>query len=235
MYEVLQDDFRLFISKTHKFGTDAFLLADFAISTASKKELVLDLCSGCGIVGFLIYKANIASQVYIIDIQKEAAELAQQTIDFNNINSKVISLCGDLRTEFEDYFNKFSLVTCNPPYKKVGTGLKCQNLAQTIARHEVMCTIDDVCKVSSLVLKPGGRLCVCQRQDRLIDTITAMQKNNIEPKRLRFVGHRVGLAPWLFLLEGKKGAKPYLKIEPGLFLERAGSPTAEIQRIYRKC
>ncbi len=62
-----------------------------------------------------------------------------------------------------------------------------------------------------------------------------MQKNNIEPKRLRFVSHRVDLAPWLFLLEDKKGAKPYLEIEPSLFLEQAGCPTAEIQRIYRKC
>ncbi|MGN1034622.1 MAG: tRNA1(Val) (adenine(37)-N6)-methyltransferase [Oscillospiraceae bacterium] len=235
MYEVLQGNFRLFISKTHKFGTDAFLLADFATSTANKKELALDLCGGCGIVGFLIYKTNVASQVYIIDIQKEATELTQQTIDFNNVNNKVVSLCGDLRTELKGYSNRFSLVTCNPPYKKAGTGLKCQSLAQTIARHEVMCTINDVCKVSSLVLKPGGRLCVCQRQDRLTDTIIAMQKNNIEPKRLRFVSHRVGLAPWLFLLEGKKGAKPYLKIEPSLFLEQAGCPTVEIQRIYRKC
>ena len=113
---------------------------------------------------------------------------------------------------------RFSLVTCNPPYFTINSGFKSALDSQIIARHEVLCNIDDVCKSASRLLKFGGRLCMCNRPDRLSDVITAMKSNNIEPKTLQLVSKNADTPPWLFLIEGKKGAKPSLKILPNRFM-----------------
>lgn len=95
-----------------------------------------------------------------------------------------------------------------------------------------MCNIDDVCRAAERLLKFGGRLCVCNRPERLSDVLFAMKSNNIEPKRLRFVSKTASDAPWLFLVEGKKGSKPFMQIEPQLYIRSESGFSEELQKIY---
>ena len=104
--------------------------------------------------------------------------------------------------------------------------------AQKIARHEIMCNIDDVCAAAEKLLKYGGRLCVCNRPERLSDVMAAMKAHNIEPKRLRMVSKSPEDAPWLFLIEGKKGSKSFMKIEPQLYIRSGDGFSDELKRIY---
>ena len=97
-----------------------------------------------------------------------------------------------------------------------------------------MCSLDDLCAAAARLLKFGGRLCICQRPERLCDAICAMRDHGMEPKRLRFVTQRPGRPPWLFLLEGKKGAKPFLQVEKDLIIEGPGGFSREVLDIYRK-
>ena len=106
--------------------------------------------------------------------------------------------------------------------------------AEKIARHEVLCTIDDVCGAAARLLRFGGRLCLCQRPERLCDTLCAMRRAGIEPKRIRFVQQRPDTSPWLFLAEGKKGSKPHMTVDPPFLIEGEGGFSPELLRIYHK-
>ncbi|MDR1354503.1 MAG: methyltransferase [Oscillospiraceae bacterium] len=231
--EELFGGFKIYISKDHKFGTDAFLLADFAAQRAGGS--VLDLCAGCGIVGFLLGLIAAPRRVCAVEIQKEATELMKLTVAANQLFNFEVML-ADLKelNVAKVKGGVFDLVTCNPPYKAKRAGIlnKSENLS--ISRHEIMCDINDICRVASCFLKVGGRLCLCQRSERLVDTLEAMRTNGVEPKRIRFVSSRQCRAPWLFLVDGRKDGKPFLKIEAPLFLEDEGGPTPELLRIYRK-
>ena len=131
--------------------------------------------------------------------------------------------------------HSFRLVTCNPPYFPAGSGYLCPEDSRRRARHEQeeSCTIGEVCDAAAWLLQYGGRFCLCQRPERLTDVLLAMRQVGLEPKRLRWVQQRPEKAPWLFLVEGKAGAKPGLTMEPPLIVENAdGSYSDEMKRIY---
>ncbi|MEG1996393.1 MAG: methyltransferase [Oscillospiraceae bacterium] len=221
------------MSKEHRFGTDAFLLSDFA--SPRKKDLVCDLGTGCGIIPLIMAKRFAPKKIYGVDIQPEAIEQFNLSLEKSVTQSEIVPICADLKGLFIDEKSEFDLITCNPPYKAENSGILSQMSAQQIARHEVLCTIDDICKTASTMLKYGGRLCFCQRPERLADVITSMKNANIEPKLLRFVAKCDGAAPWLFLIEGKKGSKPFMKVLPTLTMyDKSGELTPEIKRIYSK-
>lgn len=229
-FEDLGQGIKICISDEHRFGTDAFLLADFA--NPRKKDYVCDLCTGSGIIALLMKRDNNPEYIDAVEIQKKAHEQLKITISESNLCG-INAVLGDLK----DYKaqKELDLITCNPPYKINDTGLKNDSDAVTIARHETMCSIDDVCKSAAKNLKFGGRLCICNRPERLCDCMIAMRQNGIEPKRVRFVSKRPDTAPWLFLLEGKKGSKPFMKVEPPLFiLDENGENSPELMRIYGK-
>ena len=229
-FEDLGQGIKICISDEHRFGTDAFLLADFA--APRKKDYVCDFCTGSGIIALLMKRDNNPAFIDAIEIQKKAHEQLKITIDKSKLCG-INAVLGDLK----DYRaqKELDLITCNPPYKINDTGLKNDSDAVTIARHETICSIDDVCKSASKNLKFGGRLCICNRPERLCDCMRAMRLNGIEPKRVRFVSKRPDTAPWLFLLEGKKGSKPFMKVEPPLFIQdEKGENSPELMRIYGK-
>ena len=231
-FEKLSDTIEICISAEHRFGTDAFLLADFA--APRRKDLVCDLCTGCGIIALLMKRNNEPKKIYAVDIQSQAIEQLKLSVDKSNIDN-VEPICADLKDLWNDAPDRIlDVVTCNPPYKLNDTGAKNDIDAVTIARHEVLCTIDDVCESASKLLKFGGRLCICNRPERLADVIVAMKKHDIEPKRIRFVSKNPKSAPWLFLIEGKKGSKPYLKVEPHLYINGENGFSEELLRIYGK-
>ena len=228
-YEKLGERYKVCISTEHRFGTDAFLLADFA--GARHKDICADLCTGSGIIALLLDKKYSPKKTYAVEIQKKAYDQLCLSIEASKAEDTMIPVNADLKEWRCD--EELDLVTCNPPYKLDNTGAKNESEAVSIARHEMMCTIGDVCKAAKRNLKFGGRLCVCNRPERLCDIITAMKENGIEPKRLRTVHKNPNCAPWLVLVEGKKGAKAFLNIERPLFVRTAdGGISEEVQQIY---
>lgn len=227
--EPLGGGFTLCVSKEHTFGTDAFLLADFA--RPRHKDLVADLGTGCGIIAMLMAKNAAPRQIYAVDLQPQAIEQLKQGLA-RSVPCPIVPVCADLRTMTEIPKESLDLITCNPPYKSSGAGILSEGAAARIARHETACTLDDICQKAASLLKFGGRFCLCQRPERLCDVLCAMRQAKLEPKRLRPVAKTAASAPWLFLVEGKKGAKPFLQMEPTLALYQPnGELTEEFGRI----
>lgn len=231
-YEKLSETMQICVSDEHRFGTDAFLLADFAMPR--HKDMVCDLCSGSGIVALLMEKNFKPKNILAVEIQQKAVEQIKLSLEKSGITD-IVPIKADLKEKWEGKpQGTLDVVTCNPPYKLNNTGAKNDADAVTIARHEVMCSIDDVCKASSDMLKYGGRLCICNRPERLSDVIIAMKNNGIEPKRIRFVSKTPETAPWLFLIEGRKGGNPFLSVEKQLFVYNGNDFSDEMLRIYGK-
>ena len=231
-FEKLSDTMEICISDEHRFGTDAFLLADFA--KPRRKDLVCDLCTGSGIIALLMKKNFEPKSIIAVDIQQQAIEQLEMSIEKSRVSS-IEPICADLKALWKNSPDgTLDVITCNPPYKIDNTGAKNDVDAVTIARHEVMCNIDDVCKASARLLKFGGRLCLCNRPERLADVIASMRKFGIEPKRIRFVSKNPSTAPWLFLIEGKKGSNPFMKVEPQLYTQGKNGFSDELLKIYGK-
>lgn len=231
-FEKLSEKISVCVSPEHRFGTDAILLAHYC--NARRNDKVCDLGTGCGIIPLAIYRNFTPKIIYGIDIQEQAIEQFNLGVEKSELSEVVKPLCIDLK-EITTVLHKseFDVITCNPPYKLNHTGLKNAGDAHTIARHEVLCTIDDVCESARQLLRFGGKLCICQRPERLADVLLAMRKSGIEPKRLRFVSKNAYSAPWLFLVEGKKGSQSFLQVEKPLFMyEQDGTYTKEVQEIY---
>ncbi len=229
-FEKLTEKIYVCASSDHRFGTDAFLLAYF--SEYRQKDKACDLGTGCGIIPLIMQKSRPPQVTYAVDIQEGAIEQLRLGMERSETTG-IIPVCADLKELWDGApLGQLDLVTCNPPYKAANAGFESVITAQRIARHEIMCDINDVCRAASRLLKFGGRLCVCNRPERLSDVIFAMKNNGIEPKRLRFVSKNPESAPWLFLIEGKKGSKPFMKVEPQLYVRTEAGFSDELQQIY---
>lgn len=229
-YEKLTEKIYVCASTDHRFGTDAFLLAHF--SEYRQKDKVCDLGTGCGIIPLIMQKYRPPQITYAVDIQPGAIEQLKLGIEHSETTG-IVPICADLKELWDNApLGQLDLVTCNPPYKAANAGLESVITAQKIARHEIMCNLDDVCKAGEKLLKFGGRLCLCNRPERLSDVIYAMKKHNIEPKRLRFVSKNPDEAPWLFLIEGKKGSKSFMRVEPQLYIRTDNGFSDELRKIY---
>ena len=219
------------VSKNHSFGTDAVLLSNFASQKRVKKHC--DLGMGCGIISMLLLKEGVCDSSVGVDISKEAVDLARFTADeygngkFTPIHADLKNLRGTLP------FGEFDLVTCNPPYKAEGAGIISETSADKVARHETECSLEDVFAASSKLLKSSGRVCICQRPERLTDIMNLMRKHKCEPKRLRIVCKKEGTEPWLVLVEGRRDGKSGIKILPPLFVyNENGNLSKEMLKIY---
>lgn len=229
-FEKLSEKLHICVSEEHGFGTDAFLLTHF--SEYKAKDTACDLGTGCGIIPMIMQRKNPPAVTYAVDIQKQAIDQLKISLEKSGVDT-IVPVCADLKVLWEGApLGKCSLVTCNPPYKAAKAGIESELDAHKIARHEILCDINDVCAAAEKLLKFGGRLCICNRPERLADVISAMKGNNIEPKRLRFVSKNPSTAPWLFLIEGKKGSKPFMKIMPQLYIWNENGYTDEVQAIY---
>ena len=155
--------------------------------------------------------------------------------EMNALESRITVMNEDLRElKGKLNFGFFDVVVCNPPYKPLGTGIVSSGKSHSIVRHENTCTIEDVIKTASSLLRFGGRFCMCLRPDRLTESLMLMRKYLIEPKRLRMVQQRKDKAPKLFLVEGKRGGKEGgLNVMPVLLIEdESGNFSEEMMKIY---
>ena len=214
------------------FGMDAVLLADFA--EARKNEQVLDLCSGTGIIPILM-KARYPEAVYTgLEIQEEMTDMAERSVRMNGLEHSIRMIHGDLK-EIRSLLpgNQMHVVTVNPPYIKGVSGLKNQTEAVTGARHEVLCTLEDVLAASAYVLRSSGRLYMVHQPRRLPEILSAMQQYHLEPKRMRFVHPYIDKEPNLVLIEAVKGGGPQLTVlAPLIVYDAPGQYRDEIYRIY---
>ncbi len=221
----------VFTSEEHRFGTDAFLLTHF--SHYKQKDTAVEFGTGCGIIPLLMQKNRPPKQIFALDVQENAIEQLKLGIAESQAQG-IVPICADLRELWDGApLGQTDLVLCNPPYQPPGSGFLAENDSQKIARHGLFCTPEDVCSAAAKLLNFGGRLCICGRPERLPDYICAMRSANVEPKRLRFVQKTAKDMPWLFLLEGKRGAKPFLQMEAPFIMYENGNLTPEAEGLYQ--
>jgi len=215
-----------------KFGIDAVLLSDFAC--IKNKHRVIDLCTGTGIIPFLIYGKYEPQSIYGLEIQEEMVDMAKRSVKLNSLDEKVFFLNEDLKNiEFLKKLEKFDVVTVNPPYKLNNSGIINSNDKLAIARHEILCNLEDVISASRVLLKDNGRLFMIHRPERLADIFTLMRKYKIEPKRVKMIHPKIGKAPNIVLVEGQRDGGAYLKWEAPLYVyDDNGTYTKEIDSIY---
>ena len=210
--EQFSDRLKLVVSPAHTFGTDALLLAAFSLP--SPRERALDLGTGCGAIPFY-WLSKGAKHVSGLELQHAGADQFRRSVSLSGAEEDCEVIEADLRDAPALLgCERYDLVTMNPPYTPEGKGLGSRKESDRLARHESAVTLEEVCRAAATLLKFGGRFCLCLRPERLTDAMEALRRARLEPKRLRFVSKNADSAPWLFLLEGKKGRAPGLKVEP---------------------
>ncbi len=197
----------------YRFTSDSVILSRFA--SFRKNEKVADFCSGSGIVGLHYYALHQnLSSVTFFEIQKQLADINGKSIELNNLQDKMtVENCRlqDIRSEYNGYF---SLILCNPPYKKKNSGEV--NLAPHIAmcRHETEITQEEIVEIASKKLRHGGRFAICQRIERFTDLICSLKNNGLNPSKIQFVATGDNSRIYLALIEAVKNTAPQLKILP---------------------
>lgn len=196
------------------FSLDAVLLAEFVWVPIQKGKLV-DLCAGTGAIPlFLSYRTK--GMVTGIEIQPRLVDMANRSIAVNELSDRLHILEGDVKNAAHVLGHaRYDVVTCNPPYFLANdTSLRNQNEHHTIARHEVLCTLEDCIRSASQLVKPGGKVAFVHRPERLLDIVTLMRKYRIEPKRMQLVYPKFERDANTLLIEGSKDGKPGLTVLP---------------------
>lgn len=200
------------------YSLDALLLADFAYLPI-KKGAILDLGTGNGVIPLLLSEKTEASLVGL-EIQERLADMAERSVQLNELEDKIQIVVGDLR-EAQTALGQssFDVVLSNPPYFKTPSKTEHnKNEHLTIARHEIMCSLEDVVKAAKRYVKPGGKFALVHRPERLVDIITQFRAYKIEPKRMRLVYPKRKKAANTLLIEGTRDGSAGLQIMPPLYI-----------------
>lgn len=228
-WEPLGKKARVFVTREHRFNTDTILLAHFA--APKHRENCADFGTGCGTIPLIWASRYEPKHISAVELQEQAYTQAKMSFEESGYD---IELFHRNILEYKELFPKqdLDLIACNPPYKAIGAGLKNPNNNMKIARHEEELSLEQLAEAAKFSLKFGGRLCICQRPERLTDAMNIFRSYNLEPKILRLVQGRKDKAPSLFLLECKRGGNPGLAIMPTLIIEENGKVTPEMLEIY---
>lgn len=216
------------------FGMDAVLLSGFV--KIKDQATVLDMGTGTGIIPILLSAKTKASSIKALEIQEDSADMARRSVSYNDLSDKIEIVTGDIK-EASSIFPKasFDAVTCNPPYMIGEHGLKNPGSAMAIARHEILCTFDDVARNAAAVLKPGGSFFLVHRPFRLAELFATMQKYKLEPKRMQLVYPYVDKEPNMVLIEAVRGGKSRLSVEKPLIIYKAVNEyTDDVLRLYNE-
>ena len=227
-YQIIQDPGRFC------FGMDAVLLSGFA--KVKKGDTVLDLGTGTGIIPILLEAKTNGEHFTGLEVQAESADMAYRSVCLNHLEEKISIVEGDIK-DASNLFeaSSFDVITTNPPYMIGEHGIKNNADAKTIARHEILCTLDDIIMQSSRLLKQGGRFYMVHRPFRLAEIFAKMIEYKIEPKRMQLVYPYVDKEPNMVLIEGLKGGKSRITVEkPLIVYEKENVYTQDILDIYEK-
>ena len=224
-----------FIIQNHQkfcFGMDAVLLSGFA--RVKPGETVLDLGTGTGIIPILLEAKTPGKHFTGLEIQPESADMARRSVAYNHLEDKITIETGNIRDASAQFgASSFHVITTNPPYMTDHHGLTNPNEAKAIARHEILCNLEDVIRESSRLLKPQGRFYMVHRPFRLTDIMVLMRQYGLEPKRMKLVHPFADKEPNMVLLEGLRGGNPRITVEkPLIVYKEQGVYTDEIYEIY---
>ncbi len=214
------------------FGMDAVLLSSFTMVKPGEK--VLDLGTGTGIIPILLEAKTEGEHFTGLEIQAESADMARRSVELNSLSEKIDIVEGDIK-EASKIFGKntMNVVTVNPPYMNDLHGIKNPDMPKAIARHEVLCTLEDVVREGAAVLKQNGRMYMVHRPHRLVEIITMMVKYKLEPKRMRMVHPYKDKEANMVLIEALKGGKSMIKVEePLIVYQDVNVYTEELLRLY---
>ena len=219
-------------SNWFSFSLDSVLLADFA--RVNNKMKIIDFCCGNAPIPLLL-STKTKSKIIGVELQKEVYELAEKSISLNKLNNQIEMLNIDVKNVSKLYdTDTFDLITCNPPYFKLGKKSNTNlNNVKATARHEISLTLNDIFKCAKKLLKNNGKIVMVHRTERLIEIISEMKNNNIEPKRLKLIYPFSDSESNMVLIEGTKNGKPGLKIEKNLIIHNTdGSYKEEVLKIF---
>lgn len=225
-YRIIQNE------KAFCFGMDAVLLSGYAVVKPGEKAI--DLGTGTGIIPILLKAKTEGRHFTGLEIQEQMAEMARRSVRLNSLEESVDIVTGDIK-EAGQIFGaaSFDVVTSNPPYMNDSHGLKNPDLPKAIARHEVLCTLEDVIREGAKVLRPGGRFYMVHRPHRLIEIITALTRYKLEPKRMKLVHPFVDREANMVMIEAVKGGRSMIKVEkPLIVYQEPGVYMDEIYDIY---
>lgn len=225
-YRIIQD--------THRFcfGMDAVLLSGFARVKGGAK--VLDLGTGTGIIPILLAAKTKAAHLTGLEIQEDSADMARRSVCLNGLEDKIAIVTGDIK-EAGSLFDaaSFDVITCNPPYMTARHGLTNPADAKAVARHEILCTLEDVIAQTARLLKPGGNFFMVHRPFRLAEIMVLLRTYKLEPKRMQLVYPFVDKEPNMVLIEANRGGRPRMTVEKPLIVYREqGVYMPEIYEIY---
>lgn len=230
---LLAEDLRIIQSPSvFSFSLDAVLLARFVWVPIQKGKLV-DLCSGNGVIP-LFLSARTKGSITGVEIQERLYDMAVRSIEYNGLEGRLKMVHGDIKEAPQELgFEKYDVVTCNPPYFPTPSREEInRNEHLAIARHEILCSLEDAIKASSQLVKQGGKVAFVHRPGRLIDLIELMRKYRLEPKRIQFVYPKAGKEANTLLIEAIKDGSPDLKIlEPLIVYDAHNEYTPVIKEI----
>ena len=215
-------------------STDTFLLGGFPV--LRRGERVCDLGAGTGLLGALLLTREPSLTVTGLELREDACRLARRTAERSGWQERLLCRQGDLRRR-EDLppAGGFDLVVSNPPYFPPETGRVSPQETRSVARSEVVCTLEDVCRAAGWLLRWGGRFCVVFPTERLAELMETLRRHRLEPKVLRFVQKNAASAPSLLLMACRKDGGTGLAVQPPLLLQNDdGTETPELRRIYFK-
>ncbi|WP_204172845.1 tRNA1(Val) (adenine(37)-N6)-methyltransferase [Staphylococcus sp. GDY8P72P] len=213
------------------FSTDALLLAHF--TEVRKNDRILDLCSGNGIIPLLLSdKGN--QQIEAIEIQAQLVDMANRSIQYNQLTDRIKMHEMDLKNAHVNFKpSQYNLVTCNPPYFKANQLHQHQKDAHKIARHEILCTLEDCCLAARHLLKQGGRFMMVHRAERVMDVLSEMRKYQIEPKKLHLIYSKTERSAQTIVVEGRKNGNQGLAIQPPFYIyNEDGKYSDEMRTVY---
>lgn len=216
------------------FSLDSIILANYCTIRKRDKNIV-DFCTGNAIVPLILsLRTNV--EIYGVEIQEKLAILAKKTISYNKKEEQIKIINADVKQFSASNISKFDLVLCNPPYFKIHSKSSLnESYGKMIARHEVMINIDEVCNCAKKVLKDKGNLCLVHRSDRLMEILGVLRKNNLEPKRIKFIHETIEKESTLVLIEAQKLGKVGLKIDRPLILYNSeGHLSEEYKRLQEE-
>lgn len=216
------------------FSLESILIPRFCI--LKKKMKIIDFCTGNAPIP-LVLSTLTDSEIIGVEIQKEIYALATESVKINGLEERISILNEDVK-KLPDLFetDTFDLITCNPPYFKVNESSNLNdNYIKTVARHEVMLTLNDIFAVSRKLLKNNGSVVMVHRTDRLSEILTLMTNNNLQPKRIRFIYPKEGKESNLVLIDAKKNGKIGVKVLPPLYCHNDdGSYTSEVLKMFER-
>ena len=216
------------------FSIDSVLLPNF-VTLNSNVNKILDI--GCGNAPVsMILSTKTQADIIGVEIQKDVFDMARESIKINNLENQITLFNSDIKELYKNMeSDTFDTIVCNPPFFKVNEkSRKNDSVYKQIARHELSLNVFDVIKISRKLLKNNGNLAIVHRTERLIDIVTEMRKQNIEPKKIRFVYPKLGLESNTLLIEGRKNGNPGLKILPPLYTHNSNDEyTEEVRKMFK--